>query len=70
MNSELTFLIKQYNLSVSLNDEAMKNLAEIKKNINSYNKISVEDKLKKKIKLLDLRTKVINLQIEKRLKEL
>lgn len=67
--SEMNDLIKSYNYAVNNNEEAMKNLMEINSILKSKNEIGIKEELERKIKLLNLRTKVINSQIQKKLKE-
>jgi len=67
--SELNDLIISYNSAVNNNEEAIKNLMEINSIIKAKNEIGIKEELERKIKLLNLRTKVINSQIQKKLKE-
>lgn len=67
--SEMNDLIKSYNSAINNNEEAMKNLMEINSILKSKNEIGIKEELERKIKLLNLRTKVINSQIQKKLKE-
>ncbi len=67
--SEMNDLIKSYNYAVNNNEEAMKNLMEINSILKSKNEMGIKEELERKIKLLNLRTKVINSQIQKKLKE-
>jgi hypothetical protein len=67
--SEMNDLIKSYNSAVNNNEEAMKNLMEINSILKSKNEMGIKEELERKIKLLNLRTKVINSQIQKKLKE-
>jgi len=66
---ELNDLIKSYNSAVNNNEEAMRNLMEINSIIKNKNDMGIKEELERKIKLLNLRTKVINSQIQKKLKE-
>jgi len=70
MSLNITDLILSYNSAVNNNEEAMKNLMEINLIIKKKNDMSLSDELQRKIKLLNLRTKVINSQIQKKLKEI
>lgn len=63
-------LMKSYVKALNSNENAVKNLSELNMILKEKQKQSLEDELKRKIRLLDLRTKVINSQIEKRRKEL
>lgn len=63
-------LMKSYVKALNLNENAVKNLSELNTILKEKQNQSLEDELKRKIRLLDLRTKVINSQIEKRQKEL
>jgi len=67
--SEMNDLIKSYNYAVNNNEEAMKNLMEINSILKVKNDVGIKEELERKIKLLNLRTKVINSQIQKKLKE-
>ncbi len=67
--SEMNDLIKSYNSAVNNNEEAMKNLMEINSILKSKNEMGIKEEIERKIKLLNLRTKVINSQIQKKLKE-
>jgi len=62
--------MKSYINSLNSNENAVKNLTELNMILKEKQNHSLEDELKRKIRLLDLRTKVINSQIEKRRKEL
>ena len=66
---ELNDLIKSYNSAVNNNEEAMRNLMEINSILKVKNEMGIKEELERKIKLLNLRTKVINSQIQKKLKE-
>jgi len=63
-------LMKSYINSLNSNENAVKNLSELNKILKEKQNQSLEDELRRKIRLLDLRTKVINIQIEKRRNEL
>lgn len=63
-------LMKSYIKALNSNENAVKNLSELNIILKEKQNQSLEDELKRKIRLLDLRTKVINIQIEKRRKEL
>jgi len=63
-------LINSYNKALNLNEDAVRTLTNITSSLNEMKKKSLEDELNNKIRLLNLRTRVINIQIEKRLKEL
>lgn len=63
-------LMKSYLKSLNSNEDAVKNLTELNMILKEKQNNSLEDELKRKIRLLDLRTKVINSQIEKKIKEL
>lgn len=63
-------LMKSYVKALNSNENAVKNLTELNMILKEKQNQSLEDELKRKIRLLDLRTKVINSQIEKRRKEL
>lgn len=65
----LNDLIKLYNYAVNNNEEAMRNLMEINSILKVKNEMGIKEELERKIKLLNLRTKVINSQIQKKLKE-
>ena len=67
--SEMNDLIKSYNSAINNNEEAMKNLMEINLILKSKNEMGIKEELERKIKLLNLRNKVINSQIQKKLKE-
>jgi len=62
--------MKSYLKSLNSNEDAVKNLTELNMILKEKQNNSLEDELKRKIRLLDLRTKVINSQIEKKIKEL
>jgi len=64
----LEYLIKSYNEALITNEDAVKVLTNLTLLLNKDK--TLEDELQRKIKLLDLRTKVINSQIEKRSEEL
>jgi len=68
--SELNDLIISYNSAVINNEEAMKNLMEINSILKNKNEMGIKEEFERKIKLLNLRTKVINSQIQKKLKEM
>jgi len=62
--------MKSYLKALNSNENALKNLKELNVILKEKQNNSLEDELKRKIRLLDLRTKVINSQIEKKRKEL
>ena len=63
-------LINSYNKALNSNEDAVKTLTILTSTLNEMKKKSFEDELKDKIRLLNLRTRVINSQIKKRLEEL
>lgn len=63
-------LINSYNKALNSNEDAVKTLTNLTSTLNEMKKKSFEDELKDKIRLLNLRTRVINSQIKKRLEEL
>jgi chaperonin cofactor prefoldin len=63
-------LINSYNKALKSNEDAVKTLTNLTSTLNEMKKKSFEDELKDKIRLLNLRTRVINSQIKKRLEEL
>lgn len=63
-------LINSYNKALNSNEDAVKTLTNLTSTLNEMKKKSFEDELKDKIRLLNLRTRVINNQIKKRLEEL
>lgn len=63
-------LINSYNKALNSNEDAVKTLTNLTSTLNEMKKKSFEDELKDKIRLLNLRTRVINSQIKKRLEEI
>ena len=63
-------LINTYNKALNSNDDAVKILTNLTSTLNEMKKKSIEDELKDRIRLLNLRTRVINSQIKKRMEEL
>ncbi len=63
-------LINTYNKALNSNDDAVKILTNLTSTLNEMKKKSIEDELKDMIRLLNLRTRVINSQIKKRMEEL
>jgi chaperonin cofactor prefoldin len=63
-------LINSYNRALNTNEDAVKTLTNLTSTLNEMKKKSFEDELRDKIRLLNLRTRVINSQIKKRLEEL
>lgn len=63
-------LINSYNKALKSNEDAVKTLTNLTSTLNEMKKKSFEDELKDKIRLLNLRTRVLNSQIKKRLEEL
>lgn len=63
-------LINSYNKALNSNEDAVKTLTNLTSTLNEMKKKSFEDELKDKIRLLNLRTRVLNSQIKKRLEEL
>lgn len=63
-------LINSYNKALNSNEDAVKTLTNLTSTLNEMRKKSFEDELKDKIRLLNLRTRVINSQIKKRMEEL
>jgi chaperonin cofactor prefoldin len=63
-------LINSYNKALNSNEDAVKTLTNLTSTLNEMKKKSFEDELKDKIRLLNLRTRIINGQIKKRLEEI
>jgi len=63
-------LINSYNKALNSNEDAVKTLTNLTSTLNEMKKKSIEDELRNKIRLLNLRTRIINSQIEKRLDEI
>ena len=63
-------LINSYNKALNSNEDAVKTLTNLTSTLNEMKKKSLEDELRNKIRLLNLRTRIINSQIEKRLDEI
>lgn len=74
MTIELKELINSYQVAVISNEEAVKILMDlnliIKEKEKKNKEILFEDDLKKKIRLLNVRTRVIMSQIDKKLKDI
>jgi len=76
IDNKLIQLLISYQSAVILNDEAVKFLMDIneiineKENENKRKEELLENELNRKIRLLNLRTRIINSQIDKKIKKM
>lgn len=70
MSNRLSELYKSYHSAVNSNEEAVKILMEINQLVKEKEKEDTMSELNRKIKLLNIRTRVIISQINKKLKDI
>lgn len=63
-------LMEDYRIAINRNNESLRKLEELNKELRGLKMDSMEDEIKRKIKNLNIRTKIINSRIEVRQNEI